>query len=64
MIIYFSIGLVLSCYWWNKSYDKQYEESKTSGEGVEEGMAVNHLLFMTLFWPLFLVSNLCTYKQI
>lgn len=57
LLIYLLIGLVLSCYWWNKTYKKAYEEAKASN-GVEEGMAVNHLLLMMIFWPIVLVCNL------
>jgi hypothetical protein len=49
MLTYLIIGIALSCYWWNKTYRKDYEKSKASEEGVEEGMAVNHLLFMVVF---------------
>ena len=58
MIIYLVIGLCLTIYWWNKYFSKEYAKAKTSEEGVEEGMAVNHLLTMMFLWPLFLACNL------
>ena len=64
MLTYLIIGIALSCYWWNKTYRKDYEKSKASEEGVEEGMAVNHLLFMVIFWPIILACNLYLYKRI
>ena len=64
MMIYLVIGLVLSFYWWDKTYKKDYNKAKASDKGVEEGMAVNELLIMMFFWPMILTLNLFFNKRI
>jgi len=63
-ILYLLIGVCLSCYWWDKTYKKAYNEAKESKEGAEEGMASILLILMTIFWPILLVRNLYKYKHI
>ena len=55
-LIYLLVGVVLSCYWWNKTNKKENES--------EDGMAVIYLTFKSIFWPIFLVSNLYYHKHI
>ena len=48
---YLFIGFLVSMYFSDKCYEKQYEEAKKSEDGVEEGMVVLCMLFLVMFWP-------------
>ena len=58
--VYFIIGVVLSYYWFEKDYSKDYEEAEKEGM-AEKGAVGILLLLMCAFWPVKLTSRL--YKK-
>jgi hypothetical protein len=58
IIVYFVIGILLMFYWWDKHYEKIYNEAKESEEGVDESMSVIFLTILTVFWPIVLIRKL------
>jgi hypothetical protein len=58
IIVYFVVGILLTFYWWDKHYEKIYNEAKESEEGVDESMSVIFLTILTVFWPIVLIRKL------
>jgi hypothetical protein len=56
IIVYFVIGIILSCVWWYEEYNSEYELEREE-EGVEEPMAVLLLAALVLFWPFNVVKK-------
>lgn len=63
VIIYLVIGLVLAFYWFNKDYEKEYDELVKS-DIPDRGVTNLFLLCMWVFWPIYLMKNLIKYKRI
>jgi hypothetical protein len=61
--IYLAIGLILSFYWFNRDYSKDYEEA-VKNDRVEKGAAGMLLLSFCVLWPIKLLRNLIKYNKI
>lgn len=57
VIVYFTIGFVLTLIWWNDAYKVEYEYYKAIGE-VDESMVVLLLLGLFFFWPIKVIKDL------
>ena len=53
IIVYFIIGMILTIYWWNSLYKKDYKELIAKRE-CEEPMVILFWLFTTYIWPVVL----------
>jgi hypothetical protein len=60
VIIYLFIGIVLTIYWWNSLYKKDYKELIAKGE-CEEPMVILFWLFTTYIWPVVLCVRIIKY---
>ena len=56
VLVYFVVGLILSLVWWEQEYKVEYEYEKEYGE-VESGMAILHMTWLMIFWPIKLLKN-------
>lgn len=63
VIIYLVIGLILTFYWLNKDYKKEFDEL-VSYEVPDRGVMNCLLILMCVFWPIYIIKNIILYKRI
>jgi hypothetical protein len=63
VITYFIIGLILTFYWYERDYHKEYVELEKT-DGVEKGTGNIFLLILWFFWPINMIKNIIKYKKV